>query len=286
MIKVENVSKSLDKFRLKNISFELPEGYICGLVGENGAGKTSILNILLGLHKPDNGGVYLFGKSLKDNKKEILDNIGTVLVEDYFERELTLIENFEMYGKYFSRCDKERFLEDIKRFGLGDKLELKYKKISKGEKLKFQFAFALAHDPKLLILDEPTGNFDPDFRKEFFDSLSRFMANGDKSVILASHLTEDLDKQADYLLYIEKGEIVFSGDIESFRDSYKIIHCERYRINNLPKEAVIYIEENEYDTKALIKSIGYNRHLEGIQQMPPTIEEFMYGYSKRKEVFK
>ena len=225
LLQLKDISKSLGKFRIKDISVELPEGYIMGLIGPNGSGKTSLIHIILGLYKANAGEILIDGMSYKDSEVEIRNLIGTVLLDELFDHSATLKENGINYGAYYKNFKLETLEMYMKRFGLdGDR---KFKKLSKGEKLKFQFAFALSYEAKLLILDEPTANFDPSFRKEFFAVLKEYIADGTKSVILSTHLTEDLDKIADYILYIENGSTIFSGDIEKLRDSYRLITGEK-----------------------------------------------------------
>lgn len=279
MIEINNASKRLGKFRLENISFELPRGYICGLVGQNGAGKTTLLHLLLGLYRVDEGQITMSGMSYDHEEQHIHDMIGTVLVEELFEPFYSIKSNAEHFGRYFSQYRWDRMAAYLERFGLDE--HRKFGKLSKGEKLKCQFAFALAHDPQLLLLDEPTGNFDPDFREQFFQITKEFIADGTKSVILATHLTDDLDRLADYLIYLEAGRQVFAGDIESFRAGYRIVSGEKYKINLLPQDRIIYTEEKRYGTKALVRHSRLNRYDESLQVTYPTIEEFMYFYSRR-----
>lgn len=281
MIKIDNVSKKLGKFRLENISFELPAGYICGLVGQNGAGKTTLLHLLLGLYRVDEGQLTISGMSYDHAEQSIHDMTGTVLVEELFEPFYSIKSNADHFGKYFSQYRQDRMAAYLERFGLDE--YRKFGKLSKGEKLKCQFAFALAHDPQLLLLDEPTGNFDPDFREQFFQIMKEFIADGTKSVILATHLTDDLDRLTDYLIYLEEGRQVFAGDIESFRSGYRIVSGEKYKINLLPSDRIIYTEEKRYGTKALVRHSRLNRYDESLQVTYPTIEEFMYFYGKRKK---
>lgn len=281
MIKIDNVSKKLGKFRLENISFELPAGYICGLVGQNGAGKTTLLHLLLGLYRVDEGQITVSGMSYDHAEQHIHDMTGTVLVEELFEPFYSIKSNAEHFGKYFSRYRWDRMAAYLERFGLDG--HRKFGKLSKGEKLKCQFAFALAHDPQLLLLDEPTGNFDPDFREQFFQIMKEFIADGTKSVILATHLTDDLDRLTDYLIYLEEGRQVFAGDIESFRSGYRIVSGEKYKINLLPQDRILYTEEKRYGTKALVRHSRLNRYDESLQVTYPTIEEFMYFFGKRKK---
>lgn len=281
MVEVKEVSKKLGTFKLNKCTFTIPAGYICGLAGQNGAGKTTLLHLLLGLYQTDEGTIAINGMTYDKNEKQIHDVIGTVLVEDLFNPTFTLKQNAEYYGKYYSHYSLERMEEYLTLFGLEKNKE--FGKLSKGEKLKCQFAFALSHDAKLLILDEPTGNFDPDFRKQFFGLLKEYIADGTRSVILATHLTEDLDRIADYLIYLEEGKQIFAGDMETFRSEYRIIAGEKYKINLLPKERIVYVEENNYGAKALVVHRRTNGYDDALQVTYPSIEEFMYFFSKRKK---
>ena len=189
MIKLDKVRKLIGNFMLRDVSLEIPEGYIIGLIGANGCGKTSLLHVLMGLYKPDSGNMELMGMQYVHDEAKLHDNIGVVLQERLYEDYMTLQENAVYYGRFYSNFDEAYLLELLETYGLDPKR--KYKGLSKGEELKFQFACALAHHPKFLILDEPTGNFDPDFRDEFLKSLKDFIADGEHTVILATHLTDD-----------------------------------------------------------------------------------------------
>lgn len=279
IMKIDNVSKRLGNFQLEHISFEMPEGYICGLVGQNGAGKTTLLHLLTGLYRTDEGQILLNNMSYDEGEERIHDLIGTVLVEELFEPYSSIKGNAEHFGKYYSKYRWECMAKYLEMFKLD--ANRKFGKLSKGEKLKCQFAFALSHDPQLLILDEPTGNFDPDFKEQFLQMIQEFIADGTKNVILATHLTDDLDRLTDYLIYLEEGRQVFAGDIEKFRGAYRIVSGERYKINLLPKDSIVHMEEKPYGTKALVRHSRLNRYDKTLQVTYPSIEEFMYFYSKR-----
>lgn len=280
MIEVRGLSKKLKNFQLDNLSFTIPTGYICGLIGQNGAGKTTLLHLLLGLYQADEGELLFDGMTYANEEKRIHNKIGTVLTEELFDASLSLIQNGDAYGRYYDAYDKKAMEDYLELFGL--EKNRKFGRLSKGEKLKCQFAFALSHDARLLILDEPTGNFDPEFREQFFKILKEFIADGSRSVVLATHLTEDLDCMADYLIYLEKGKQVFAGDIEKFRDSYRIVSGEAYKIKLLHKEKIIHMEENSYGAKALVVHSRLNHYDRELQVVYPSIEEFMYFYTRRK----
>lgn len=282
MISLNGVNKRLGNFKLKDISVDIPDGYICALVGQNASGKTTLIKTILGLCRPDGGTVVIDGMSYQDaeSEKRIRDITGIVPVNELMNRELSLIENGRCYGRFYSRFDENIYIKYLEQFGLNAKI--KFGKLSKGQKIKAQFGFALATDPKYLILDEPTANFDPEFKKDFLNVIMKFTEDGKKSVVLASHVMDELDRIADYLIYMENGGLVYSGDIESFRDKYRIVSGERYKVNLL-KQDIIHAEDRKYGTKALVINHGYSRYDDSLTVTVPTLEEFMYHYSKRGE---
>ena len=157
----------------------------------------------------------------------------------------------------------------------------KYKKLSKGEKLKFAFAFALAHHPKLLLLDEPGANFDQTFREEFHHILREFTADGTKSVILSTHITSDVDRFADYLLLLKKGRQLLYGDIESVRDAYRMVAGERHALRAFGGR-LVYMEETPVGCSALVKH-DHAEYDRALKVWEPDTEELMYYLAKGAE---
>ena len=276
MISFTNVGKKLGEFELREITFELPKGCICGLVGRNGAGKTTILNLLLGLLKPDSGKVEIDGLNYRDDEKKIRNLLGSVLVDELFLPYLSGEKNGEYFGGFYEAFSMEEYKDYLMKFQIDGKKQ--FRKLSKGQKLKCQFAFALSVHPKYLILDEPTANFDTDFRTEFWRLIQEFVSNEENTVILATQLTDDLDRVADYLIYVDEGYIVFNGDMEFFRDEYRSVTGESQLMDEIDPNYVIHIEDGVYSSKGLIFSGAYLP--DGIVEAPITIEEFMYHMSK------
>ena len=280
MLQVSDVSKKLNTIHLDRMNFNLPAGYIMGLIGPNGSGKTTLLHLLMGLYKPEAGEISICGKQYAAVERAIHNEIGVVLQERLFEDYRSLEENANYYGKHYVNHKPEQFKIYLERFGLDPKR--KYKGLSKGEELKFQFAFALAHAPRLLLLDEPTGNFDPEFREEFLMILKQLIADGEHSVILATHLTEDLDRLADYIVYLEKGRQLFSMDIEELHDKFRMVSGEAYKLRLIPPEYIIHMETGEYGAKALVRHRKRQVYDAAVTVTKPTIEELMYNVTKRK----
>ena len=274
IVSVSNVNKRIEDFQLQDISFELPKGYIMGIIGQNGAGKTTLLNLLLHLYFPTTGQIRIDDMTYGENETQIKDEIGYVLNENVFSGELTLLQNAELYGKYYSHYSSELFIQYCESFSLMQ--DSKLKNCSKGEKLKFQFAFALSHRPKLLILDEPTANFDPEFREQFLHQITQFVSDGERSVILATHLTKDLDQIADYILFLQDGRQLCFQEKEDLLDNFRIVGGETYKIKLLPKEKIVYHEIGELGSKAFVRHSRWNRYDKELDVRRPTIEEIMY----------
>ena len=201
MLQLQSIDKRLGSFQIKNISFHLPKGYIMGLIGPNGAGKTTLIHMILGLTQPDAGEILVDGKTYSAFEKENKQALGYVLAEKLFDYALPVYKMANYFGQFYEGYEEKVFLEYAKAFELD--IRRKGNKLSKGESIKFQTAFALAHHPKLLILDEPTANFDPEFRKKFLKRLSEFVSDGEHSVLLSTHLTGELDRLADYVTFID-----------------------------------------------------------------------------------
>ena len=278
MIDCNNVSKRFTSFSLKNITFNLPAGYICGLIGENGSGKTTLINILSGLYSYD-GEVRISGRDYCNHEYDIKQDIGVVVHGDIFEAKESLISNANYFGRFYKKYSKNLLDNYLERFNLNDKK--KYKELSKGEKLKFALAFALAHEPRLLLLDEPGANFDIEFRKEFNSLLREFIVDGTRSVILSTHIISDVETFADYILFLKNGEQVLFGDVETIREKYRMVSGEKYKIKLL-KDRIIYLEEGRISCNALVKhdKQGYDKEL---KVWEPGIDELMYYIGKGKD---
>ena len=277
MLELDQVSKRLGSFQLRNITIQIPTGYLCGLAGENGAGKTSLLHMLLGLYRPDSGTVRIDGKIYEENEKEIRQQTGIVLAEDLLHPAFSLLQNGRYYGSFYNGYEEGCFVEKLKQYHL-DPRE-KFGHLSKGQKLKCQFAFALACHPAYLFLDEPVANFDPEFKKQFFADLCAFIGDGERTAVLSTHETEDLDRLADYLIFMKEGEAVIASDMEKFRDSYRIVSGESYKIRLLRQDAIVKLEEREFGARALVRHSRLLSYDKSLLVAYPTIADFMYFMS-------
>ena len=280
MLQINNVTKKLDLFTLLDVNFSLPKGYIGGVFGPNGSGKTTLMNLILGLYSADKGEILIDGKNICEEEKACKDVIGAVLNEELYTGNISLLKNADMLGKYYSSYDRELFKEYCERFALD--INRSCKKLSKGEKLKYQFAVALSHKPKLLLLDEPTANFDPEFCEEFLKIITEFVADGEHSVLLATHILEDLQQVGDYFLFLNDGKITLAMERSELEDAFRIVEGENYKIKLLRKDRLVHAELGNTMGKALVKHTAYAEYDREVNVRIPTLEEIMYFTVKGK----
>ena len=210
LMEVNNLCKKIGNLNLNDINLKIEPGYIVGLLGVNGSGKTSLINTILNLYKRDNGEVIINGFSMEFNEKSAKNQIGFVLDEEMFEETMSVLNNAKIFGSLYDNFDENLFKEFCKNFNIP--LNKKLGKLSTGLKVRFQLAFALAHDAKLFIMDEPTAGLDPLFRKELINYMQQIVEDGSRSVLFSTHITEDLDQVGDYIILINNGKIYnFTG---------------------------------------------------------------------------
>lgn len=277
LLVVEKVNKVFKDFSLKDISFTLPKGYILGLIGKNGAGKTTLMNCIIGAIAYE-GKVSVEGAVNSLHKRAATEKIGFIVEKAPFLRKETLGKNGELLGALYDDWDEKKFYSYLK------KLELHYDmvcgELSKGMETKFQLAFALAHSPRLLILDEPTGGLDPVFRRSFLKILQDVVNEEMVSVIISTHLTTDLDKVADYVMLLDEGEIVFYEDKETLSDKYPLISGNTEVLSELPKSAYKRVKRKGNLFHTILKDTEYLKEhkdvAEKVQIERTNLEEIMY----------
>lgn len=221
LLEVSNLSKSFPGFQLQNISFSLPKGYIMGLIGPNGSGKTTTIKLILNMLKRDNGEVKIMGLDNITDEKAAKVNVGVVFDANCFCDEWTVAQSEAAVSVFYKNWNKKRFSELLKRFHIVP--TKKVKELSKGMQMKLMIACAFSYDAKLLILDEPTSGLDPVSRDELLKILSEYIEDGEHSVLFSTHITGDLERVADYITYINYGELFFSGSKDEFVDMFRIV---------------------------------------------------------------
>ena len=234
ILEVKNLCKDYKNFKLDNISFNIPSGKIIGLIGENGAGKSTTINTLLDLTKKTNGKVLLLNEEYNLSKKDLRNNIGIVFDEINFYKELNIKKIEKISQKTYSSWDSNLFFSYIDKFNLP--IDKEIKSFSKGMKMKLSIAIALSHDAKLLILDEATTGLDPVMRDDILEVFLDFVKDGKHSILISSHITTDLEKVADDILFIHKGKSIFCMPKDTLYDNFGIIRCDKEFFKTIDKE--------------------------------------------------
>jgi ABC-2 type transport system ATP-binding protein len=208
-------------FQLQDISFTLEKGYILGLLGLNGAGKSTLMKMIMGMDAPTGGSISLYGESMWENSAKLRQKIGWISDDTVFLNYRTLDENVDLFGILYEDFQREKWESYMEEFGFdkGD-LEHLYGTLSTGEKRKFQLAFALSYKPELLLLDEVTANLDPHARVSLLELVQNQVAEEEISAVISTHLTEDLDEIADYILVLENGRQKMFMDREEMVDRF------------------------------------------------------------------
>lgn len=251
ILQIDSLCKSYEDFSLNNISFILPQGCIMGLVGQNGAGKSTTLKAILGLVRPDSGSVKLFGQELQENEGQIKEQIGVVFDSMNLPEMLRGKDVGKVLGPLYQSWDQTAFNGYLERFSLPkNKLIKDY---SRGMKMKVAIAAALSHGAKLLLLDEATGGLDPIVRDEILDILLEFMQDPTHGILFSSHITGDLEKIADYVTFIHEGQVRFSQPKDELLDSYAVVKCSPQQLASIDPAALISVRSHQYGTEALVR---------------------------------
>lgn len=245
VIEIKNVNKNYKTFSLSNISFSLKEGEIIGIIGENGAGKSTLFKLLAGVNFKNSGEIKIFDKDINELKRLDKERISFILDELNFPLNLKIKELHSILSSLFISFDDEKFNYYLNKFDL-DKNK-KIKELSKGMKVKLNFVVALSHHATLFILDEPTNGLDPIFRDEILDILLDIKINGG-SIIISSHIVEDLAKISDHIIFIHEGKILLDNLKTELVDKYEIIVVDESKFNNLDKFKIIRYK-NDFDNK-------------------------------------
>lgn len=276
---IKDLSKSYSDFTLNHIDFQIPKGVIMGLIGENGAGKSTIINLLLNEIKKESGSIHIFGKDMDSEEKAIKQHIGVVFDECNFIETFKVKHLNTIFKDVYTAWDEDLYFSYIKRFDLPQ--DKKIKAFSKGMKVKLSFAVALAHHPKFLVLDEATSGLDPVMRDEVLDILQEFIQDEEHTVLLSSHITSDLEKIADYIAFIHKGNILFSKPKDELLYEYGILRCGKEIFSEIDPEDIVTYRKEDYEWKVLVdnKEEAMRKYPQAVMDQP-TIDDIMLFYIK------
>lgn len=250
-IEMKNVCKSFGDFAIKDLNFELPKGAICGLVGENGAGKSTTILLLMHALRPDSGEISVLGV---DNRsaafQQVKEDVGVVLDEAYYPETLNAKQVGSIMADTYQRWDMDAYLGYLKRFDLP--MTKAFKDYSRGMTMKLAIAVALSHSPKLLILDEATSGLDPMVRDEILDIFNDFTRDEGHSILLSSHIVSDLEKICDYIAFLHKGKLVLCEEKDRLLEEYALVRLPENELNALPPHCIVGRKSGGYSSEALI----------------------------------
>ena len=281
-IKLSHINKSFGDFAIRDLNLTVPSGTICGLVGENGAGKSTTIRLLMGALQPDSGTASVLGTNVSSPEfREVKEDVGVVLDEAYFPESLNAAQVGKIMAATYCQWDQKLYDSYLKRFDLPEKKQ--FKDFSRGMRMKLAIAVALSHQPKLLVLDEATAGLDPIVRDEVLDIFNEFTREEDHSILISSHILSDLEKLCDYIAFIHKGDLLFCEEKDQLLEQYGIFEDSRENLDCLQPEAIVAREENRYGgVRALVK-----RDLApaGFQLEKPSVEDivlFLVKGAKRR----
>lgn len=249
-LSIQGVSRKFKNFSLDNVSFDLPKGSIMGFVGENGAGKSTTINLTMDLMKMDSGSIKVFGQDSKLLPKNIKEDIGVVMDECCFPENLTVKEINKILKRIYKQWDEKRFWGYNERFNLPKTTIIK--DYSRGMKMKLSIAVALSHDAKLLLLDEATSGLDPIVRDELLDVFLEYIEDENHSILMSSHIISDLEKVCDYITFIHKGKIVFTESKDDLLEKYGILKCSEQEFSGISSKYVYGYRKNSFGVEALV----------------------------------
>ncbi len=272
-LEVKNLNKTFKEFSLKDVNIKVPAGKIVGLIGENGAGKTTIIKCVLDAMAKDSGNVKLFGL---DYSYKLKDDIGIVYDDSFINESFTIKDLNLIMKNTYSKWDQKLFYKYIKEFNIPYKKEIK--KLSTGMRKKVEIAACISHHPKLLILDEPTSGLDPVIRSEILDMFQEFVENKNNSILLSTHITSDLEHIADDVIFISKGQIIFDEPLKKIKEDYIVIELKKDEFKKFNKKDITRYKENRNDYQVLIEKKNmkkdYNKFIRNIT----TLDDIMLLY--------
>ena len=276
ILEVKNICKQYKDFALDQVTFQLPAGCIMGFIGENGAGKSTTIKIIMDLVKKDSGTVTIFGKDNETELKSFKEAIGVVVDECCFPDNLSIQNIRKIMKNIYKNWEESTFQNYIERFSLPEKKPVK--DFSKGMKMKLSISVALSHRPKLLILDEATSGLDPMVREEILGVFLDFIQDETHSILLSSHITSDLEKICDYITFIHQGKIIFTEEKDELLEKYAILKCSKEDLEAVPEDAVKGKKKNQFGIEALVEKEKVNS---SFLMEKPSLEEIMLYFSQK-----
>lgn len=276
ILEVKNVCKQYNDFALDHVTFHLPAGCIMGFIGENGAGKSTTIKVIMDLIKKDSGTVMVLGKDSETELKSVKEDIGVVVDECCFPDNLSIQNIRKVMKSIYKNWEEKTFQNYVEQFSLPEKKPVK--DFSKGMKMKLSIAVALSHRSKLLILDEATSGLDPMVREEILDVFLDFIQDETHSILISSHIISDLEKICDYITFIHRGKIVFTEEKDKLLEKYAILKCSEEDLETVPEDAMKGKKKNKFGVEVLVEREKVNSNL---NMEKPSLEEIMLYFSQK-----
>ena len=273
-ILAKNLAKDYDKFKLGPNDFAIKKGFVTGFIGKNGMGKTTTIKALLSLINYD-GEIFLDGEKIED--LTYLQDVGLVMDDSFLGKDWTLDLVDQAMDIGYDRWDSKTYYAYLDKFGL--EREKKVCELSRGMKIKLMLAIALSHDAKILILDEPTSGLDPAMRDELVDMILDFMENEDHTVLFSTHITQDLDRIADYIVFIDQGKIIFEGLKDDFYDKFLLIKGGLDDYERIKNIKILGQKKTKVNFEALVLREEYREDASLVAEVP-TIDQIMIYYGR------
>jgi ABC-2 type transport system ATP-binding protein len=275
VIEVKNLCKNYPMFCLKNVSFGIPEGFICGFIGPNGAGKTTVIKSILTLIKPDSGEIIIDGKTADTDEKT---RIGVILDSHMYVEEWKCKDVGDAVALCNKLFDMNKFNEFLSKFHIDPRKKIK--ELSRGMKVKLQLAAAISGKAEILVLDEPTSGLDPSARDDVCEILREFISDGGKGVLFSTHITSDLEKCADNIVFINRGEIIFDGSCDELRQKYIRVTGSNADITADDKTKLIGFREHKFGFEAITERASAATLPEKISKESATLEEIIIFFDR------
>lgn len=279
-IEMRNVTKQYRDFSLNPLNLSLPSGCILGLIGENGAGKSTTIKLILNLIRRDSGEIFVLGKDTQSGFDTVREDIGVVLDEAYFPESITAKQVNAVMKRTYKKWDEAEYFALVRRFSLP--MDKPFKNFSRGMKMKLAIAVALSHHAKLLILDEATSGLDPIVRDEIVDLFYEFTRQEDHSILISSHILSDLEKLCDYVAFLHRGRLLFCEEKDRLSERFLVVSGTKAQLESLDKRAVCGVRETDYGTQALIdlEKLSDGRLPANSRTQQPTLEEIIIFLAK------
>ena len=249
-LEIKGLTKTYPDFKLDNLNLTLPSGCIMGLIGENGAGKSTTIKLILDMIHKDSGTITILGKDNGDSMELTKEDIGVVMDEVGIPECMSAKQVGKVMKHTFKNWDEGEYRLLLQKLSLPN--DKPFKDFSRGMKMKLGIAIAMSHGAKILILDEATSGLDPVVRDEVVEMFGEFTRNENHSILISSHIVSDLEKICDYIAFLHKGKLLLCEEKDQLLAEYGLIHCTADELQKVPVNAIQYKNENPYGIEAMV----------------------------------